>query len=97
MADTSDYVTVDQARFDLRVDPDQAGDATLSRYIEDAVSMVESLTGLRLLDVPAADVKPGLRMCVALALWTRFESPSVVPPALRSLCEPSRVIVSSDD
>ena len=97
MAVPLDYVTVDQARRDLRVDAVQADDATLARYVEDAVSMVEGLTGRSLLGVTAADIVPGLRTCVALALWARFESPAVTPPALRFAVEPFRVIVVSAD
>ena len=93
MALATDYVSIDEARFDLRVEPNQADDATLARYISDAVGTVASLTGRNLLDAESADIKPGLRTCVAMVLWARFESPSVTPPALRNLCEPFRLIV----
>ena len=94
MANPSDFVTVGEARFDLRVDADQADDATLSRYVEQAVDLVARTTGRDLLALDAADIAPGLKTCVSFALWLVFEKTAATPRAFYDVCAPYRRFVA---
>ena len=97
MVSELDYLSIADARTDLRLDGDGFSDAVLTRYIRSAVALVAELTGRDLLGIEVAAIDDGLRHCVSVALWSRFEGTSEVPPALYALTSPYRVIVSADD
>ena len=65
MATAADYLTVEEAKIDLRLDADANGftDADLERYRDRALGIVSGLTGRILPDpaLDAADVDPGLK------------------------------------
>lgn len=96
MALATDYLTVAEARFDLRVG-DQVDDETLLRYIGQGVALVARTTGRDLLEMAAADIDEGLKACVSVATWLRFEGAAQVPRSFYDLCGAYRKFVSDDD
>ena len=98
MAAATDYLSVAQAKTDLRLDEGTfEDDATIERYIGDAVGMVSGIVGYDLLEVETADIKPALQGLVAFAANYRFEGAHDVPAALYALAAPHRVLVDEDD
>ena len=93
MATPSNYLTVAEARTDLRLDGDDFDDATITRYIAEGVAMVSGITGRDLLDIEVADIDPGLQMLVSHATWLRYEGVTGVTPSLYALAAPYRVLV----
>ena len=94
MAAATDYLSVAQAKTDLRLDEGTfEDDATIERYIGDAVGMVSGIVGYDLLEVETADIKPALQGLVAFAANYRFEGGHDVPAALYQIAAPHRVLV----
>ena len=98
MAAATDYLSVAQAKVDMRLDDGTfEDDATIERYIGDAVGMVSGIVGYDLLEVETADIKPALQGLVAFAANYRFEGAHDVPAALYALAAPHRMLVDPDE
>ena len=91
-----DYLTLDQIRIDLRLD-EGFGDATLSRYRDDAIALVARLTGCPLLSLTVGEIDRGIRHAVSVAVWARFENTAEVPMSLHQLCAPYRQLLPVSD
>lgn len=95
MASATDYLTVGQAKVDLRLDDGTfEDDATLERYIREAVAMVSGIIGRDLLE--AEDIDPAMTMLVSAAVAVRFEGSIEPTSALYALAAPYRVPVSAE-
>lgn len=98
MSTPTDYLSVEQAKIDMRLDDGTFdSDATVERYIGDAVSMVSAVVGYDLLEVETADIKPSLQALVAFAANYRFEGGHDVPAAIYQMAAPHRRLVDEDD
>ena len=89
MASADDYLTVDEAKIDLRIDSDEHGftDADLERLRDRALGIVAGLTGRILPDptVEADDVDPGIQALVSASMGMLFEGSQEISPSLSSL------------
>ena len=96
MANADDYLTVAEAKIDLRID-DANGfqDADLERYRDRALGIVAGLTGRILPDptVDAADVDAGMQALVSAAMGVLFEGAFEITPSLYAMAAPYRKIV----
>lgn len=93
----TDYVSVADAKYDLRIDGTHADDA-LERLIPEAVSLAAAVTGRDLLAVDsAADIQPGLKALVMAILAARYDGADELPPAIYAMAAPYRVFVADGD
>ena len=97
MANNDDYLTVEEAKVDLRID-DANGftDADLGRYRDRSLAICSGITGRILPDptVDAADVDPGLKALCSAAMGMLFEGASEISPSLYAMAAPYRTIFS---
>ena len=98
MATAADYLTVEEAKIDLRLDADANGftDADLERYRDRALGIVSGLTGRILPDpaLDAADVDPGLKALCSAAMGMLWEGSQEISPSLYAMAAPYRNIFS---
>ena len=93
----TDYVDVETAKFDLRIDGTEA-DAALARLIPEAVSLAGAMTGRDLLAVDtAADIVPGLQALVVAVLGVRYDGLAEMPASVYAMAAPFRMLVSPAD
>lgn len=90
----TDYVSVDDAKFDLRIDGDES-DTALGRLIPEVVDLAGRMTGRDLLAVDtAADIVPGLKSLVVAVLGARHDGLAELPPSIYAMAAPYRVLVT---
>ena len=88
----TDYVDVETAKFDLRIDGTDA-DTALARLIPEAVSIAGAMTGRDLLEVDtAADIVPGLKALVVAVLAVRYDGLHDMPASVYAMAAPYRVL-----
>ena len=96
MATADDYLSIAEARLDLRLTPASLDDAAISRYRAQAFGIVARLTGRTIPDPSDSQVDDGLRAAITMALLSVFEGRSSgVPRALYQLIEPYRRLIST--
>ena len=93
----TDYVTLADAKLDLRIDGTDA-DTAITRLIPAAVDLTSKITGRDLLAVDAAaDIEPGLKAVVVAVLGSIFDGLHELPPAVYAMAAPYRVLVTPAD
>ena len=97
-----DFLTVAQIRLDLRLDDAEASgfsDADLERYRDDAIGIVDTITGCPggLLSLTVGQIPKGIRHAVSAAVSARFEGLAELPPSLYQLCAPYRQIIKPSE
>ena len=92
MANNDDYLTVEEAKVDLRIDDDNGfSDADLERYRDRALGIVSGLTGKVIPNptVDAADVDPGLKALCSAAMGMLWEGSQEISPSLYAMAAPT--------
>ena len=96
MATAADYLTVEEAKTDLRISDDNGfSDADLERYRDRALGIVSGLTGQIIPDpaLDAADVDPGLKALCSAAMGLLWEGSQELSPSFYAMAAPYRKIV----